>query len=46
MCGCDGYFWLWSQMPRFGASELELAFEIGEGDIDVAHGHTRIDVAE
>ena len=33
-------------MPGFGASQLELAFEIGEGDIDVAHGHTWIDVAE
>ena len=33
-------------MPGFGASQLELALEIGEGDIDVAHGHGRIDVAE
>ena len=46
MCGCGGHFWLWSQMPGFGASQLELALEIGEGNIDVAHGHTRIDVAE
>src|SRR5664280_3086775 len=43
---CGGCFGLWSQMPGFGASQLELAFEIGEGDIDVTHGHTRIDVAE
>jgi hypothetical protein len=33
-------------MPGFGTSQLELAFEIGEGDIDVTHGHTRIDVTE
>ena len=33
-------------MPGLGASQLELTFEIGEGDIDVAHGHTWIDVAE
>jgi hypothetical protein len=33
-------------MPRLRASQLELTFEIGEGDIDVAHGHTWIDVAE
>ena len=33
-------------MPGFGASQLELALEIGEGDIDVAHSHGRIEVAE
>jgi len=33
-------------MSGFGASQLELALEIGEGDIDVAHGHSWIDVAE
>ena len=38
--------WLWRQMPGFGAGQLELAFEIGEGDIDVAHGHLGVDVAE
>ena len=35
-----------SQMPGLGASQLELALEIGEGDIDVAHGHGRIDVTK
>ena len=43
---CGGCFGLWSQMPGFGTSQLELAFEIGEGDIDVTHGHTWIDVTE
>ena len=33
-------------MPGFGAGQLELSFEIGEGDIDVAHGHSRIDMAK
>ncbi len=33
-------------MPGLGASQLELALEIGEGDIDVAHSHGRIDVTE
>jgi hypothetical protein len=33
-------------MPGLGASQLELAFEIGEGHIDVAYGHCRIDVPE
>ena len=33
-------------MPGLGAGQLELAFEIGEGDIDVADGHGWIDVAE
>ena len=33
-------------MPGFGAGQLELAFEIGESNIDVAHGHCRIDVAK
>ena len=33
-------------MPGLGASQLELAFKIGEGHIDVAHGHSWIDVAE
>ena len=44
--GMSRCFGLRSQMPWFGASQLELAFEVGEGDIDVAHGHARIDVAE
>jgi hypothetical protein len=39
-------FGFWSQMPKFSASELELALEIGEGDIDIAHGHGRIDVTK
>jgi hypothetical protein len=29
-------------MSKLGASQLELALEIGEGDIDVAHGHGRM----
>jgi len=33
-------------MPGLGASQLELAFKIGEGHIDVAHGHAWIDVTE
>ena len=33
-------------MFGLGASQLELALEIGEGDIDVAHGHGRIDVTK
>ena len=43
---CRGCLRLRSKMPGFGAGQLELAFEIGEGDIDVAHGHSRIDVAK
>ena len=43
---CGRCFGLWSQMSRLGASQLELTFEIGEGDIDVAHGHSWIEVAE
>jgi hypothetical protein len=39
-------FGLRSQMPGLGASQLKLAFEIGEGDIDIAHGHAWIDVTE
>ena len=42
--GAVDVFGLRSQMPRLGARRL-LTFEIGEGDIDVAHGHTWIDVA-
>ena len=42
----SGCLRLWSQMPGFGASQLELPLEIGEGYIDVAHGHGRIDVTE
>jgi hypothetical protein len=30
----------------FGTSQLELALEISEGHIDIAHGHLWIDVAE
>src|ERR1039458_8697498 len=41
---CGRCFGLWSQMPGFGASQMKLALEIGEGDIDIAHGHFRIDV--
>ena len=33
-------------MPGLGAGQLELMLEISEGDIDVAQGHTRIDVVE
>ena len=33
-------------MPGFGAGHLELALEISEGHIDVAHGHGRVDVAK
>src|ERR1700756_1181622 len=33
-------------MPGLGASQLELALEIGEGDVDVAHSHARIDMTE
>ena len=33
-------------MPRLRASQLELALEIGQGHIHVAHGHARIGVAE
>ena len=33
-------------MPGFGASQMELALEVGEGDIDVAHGHTRVNMTE
>ena len=44
--GAVDVFGLGSQMPGFGASQLELALEIGEGDIDVAHSHGRIDVTE
>ena len=39
-------FGLRRQMPWFGTSQLELAFEVGEGYIDIAHGHAWIDVAE
>lgn len=33
-------------MSRLGASQLELPLEIGQGDIDIAHGHGWIDMAE
>ncbi len=33
-------------MPRLRASQLELALEVGQGHIHVAHGHTRIGVAK
>ena len=33
-------------MPWFSASQLELALEIGESDIDISHGHLGVDVAE
>jgi hypothetical protein len=33
-------------MSWFGASHSELALEIGEGHIDIAHGHLGIDVTE
>ena len=33
-------------MPRFGASQLKLPLEIGQGRIYIAHGHARVDVAE
>jgi len=30
----------------FGASQLKLTLEIGQGHIDIAHGHVGIFVAE
>ena len=40
---CPG---LRSQMPGFGTSQLEFPLEIGQGDIDIAHGHLGRSVAE
>ena len=33
-------------MSGLGASQLELAFEISEGHIEIVHCHLGIDVAE
>lgn len=33
-------------MSGVGAGELKLALQIGEGDVDVAHGHIRIGMSE
>ena len=33
-------------MPGFGTSQLKLPLEIGQGHIDIAHGHARTGVAE
>ena len=34
------------QMPGFGSSQLKLPLQIGQGHIDIAHGHARAGVAE
>ena len=41
-----GQLGLGSEMSWVGASELEFALQIGEGNVDVAHGHFPIDVSE
>jgi len=33
-------------MPRFGASQLKLSLEIGQGHIHIVHGHARASVAK
>jgi hypothetical protein len=33
-------------MFGFGASHLEFALNVGEGHIEIVHGHLGIDVAE
>ena len=44
-CSCnERCFGLRGQMPGMFASEMELTLEIGEGHIDIAHGHFRIGV--
>src|SRR5579885_194832 len=37
--------WLRSEMARFGSGELKFALEVGQCDIQVAHGHPGIPVA-
>ena len=37
---------LGNQMPGLGACQVELAAEIGEGHVDIAHGHVGRGVAE
>jgi len=43
---CGGCFGLWSQMPGLGTSLMELALEIGQRHVHIAHGHLRVSVAE
>ena len=37
---------LWDQMPWLGARQIELPAEVGEGHVDIAHGHVGRSVAE
>ena len=39
-------FGLGNQMPWLGACQVELAAEIGEGHLDIAHGHVGRSVVE
>ena len=41
-----GRFRLRRQMPGLGTGQMKLALQIGAGDLDVAHRHLRVDVAE
>src|SRR5713226_9404597 len=42
----DGCFRLRRQMPGLRAGQMELALQIGRSDLDVAHRHLRIDMAQ
>ena len=45
--GRNGWgFRVWGQMPRLRAGETELALQIIRSNLDVAHGHPWIGVAE
>jgi len=40
------HLWLGSEVPGFGSSELKFALKVGQRDIQIAHGHLGISVAE
>jgi len=45
--GRNGWgFRVWGQMPRLRAGETEFGVQIVRSNLDVAHGHPRIGVAE
>ena len=44
--GADEVLGCGARCLRLRASQLELALEIGQGHIHIAHGHARIGVAE
>ena len=42
----EGRSRLWSEMSRFGTSELEFPLEINQRHLDIEHGHLGRSVAE